>query len=326
MKQLNKLTLICVQPYIAYYAWQVEIMLTNFKELSIHNEFNIHCLFAYNKTEVDWESKVNNIKLVENKFDGVAKFFYYEDTRQYPISYVSSIRPNLLKQHYKANPHLSSESQFYHDCDIIFSKFPDFLHNLSENDNNWYISDTISYIGHNYIIEKGEDVLDLMCSIVGIDKELVRQNQDNSGGCHYVMKGVDYEFFDKMEKDCEKMFKDVTSLNNEKKAIDSTHHELQIWCSDMWCILWGAWIRGFKTNIISEMDFSWATDSIEKFNDKYIFHNAGVTNELRESIFYKAEYINKYPFDIDIDKYDNTKASYKYATLINSLSNTTCLK
>jgi hypothetical protein len=326
MNKKNPLTFICVQPSIPYYAWQVEVMLTNFRDLLIHDEFNIHCLFAFNKNEFDWQEKVNNIKLVESKFEGIADFFYYEDTRQYPISYISSIRPNVLKQHYKVNPLLTYETQFYHDCDIIFSKFPDFLHGLTENDNNWYVSDTISYISHRYIKEKGDDVLDLMCSIVGIDKELVKQNQDNSGGCHYVLKGVDYDFFDKMEKDCEIMFKEVTALNVQKKLADPSHHELQIWCTDMWCILWGAWLKGYKTNIIEKMDFCWSTDSIEKFNDKYIFHNAGCTHEMKDKTFYKGEFMTKYPYDIDFEKYDKTKASYKYVSLIKEVSNKTCLK
>lgn len=326
MLKKKPLTLICVQPSIPYYAWQVEVMLTNFSGLSIQDEFNIHCLFAFNKNESDWEEKVNNIKLVENKFKGVADFFYYEDTRQYPVSYISSIRPNLLKQHYKAYPLLTYESQFYHDCDIIFSKFPDFLHGLTENDNNWYISDTISYIGHRYIKEKGDDVLKLMCDIVGIDKEIVEQNQNFSGGCQYVLKGVDYDFFDKMEKDCERLFKEVTALNVEKKKLDPSHHELQIWCADMWAILWNAWLRGYKTNIIEQMDFCWATDAIDKFDKKYIFHNAGVTHEMRENTFYKGEFLTKYPYGIDIDKYDKSRASYKYALLINEVSNKTCLK
>jgi hypothetical protein len=322
----KNLTLICVQPSIPYYAWQVEVMLHNFESLGIHNEFNIHCLFAYNKNESDWETKVNTIKLVETKFNGVADFFYYEDTRVYPISYISSIRPNVLKQHFRAFDNLTKESVFYHDCDMIFSKFPSFLYDLLESDKNWYVSDTKSYIGYDYIMQKGEDVLDLMCEIVGINKEEVKLRQNQSGGCQYLMKGVDCEFFDKVEKDCERMYKEVTQLNNKKVSQDKSHHPLQIWTSDMWCVLWNAWLKGFDTNIIEEMDFCWATDNIDKFDKKYIFHNAGVVSELRETIFYKGEFISKYPYDIDIYKYDKSRASYKYSSLINSISDKTCLK
>ena len=30
-------------------------MLTNFKDCGIAEEFSIHCLFAYNKAEADWQ-------------------------------------------------------------------------------------------------------------------------------------------------------------------------------------------------------------------------------------------------------------------------------
>jgi hypothetical protein len=85
MTNKKPLTLICVQPCIPYYAWQIEVMLNNFKEHNLH-KYDIRCLFAFNKKEQDWESKVNLIKRVEDSFKHVAKFYYYEDTREYPIT------------------------------------------------------------------------------------------------------------------------------------------------------------------------------------------------------------------------------------------------
>lgn len=321
----NKLTLICVQPSIPYYAWQVEVMLHNFSDLGIHNEFDIHCLFAYNKNESDWETKVNTIKLVETKFNGVAKFFYYEDTRVYPISYISSIRPNVLKQHFRAFDNLTKESIFYHDCDMIFSKFPSFLHDLLENDTNWYVSDTKSYIGYDYIMQKGEDVLDLMCEIVNIDKQEVKNRQEQSGGCQYLMKGVGWEFFDKVEKDCERMYKEVTQLNNKKISEDKSHHPLQIWASDMWCVLWNAWMRGYKTNIIPELDFSWCTDNVEKWNENYIYHNAGCVSSISDTHFYKGDFISKYPYLYECETYLKDKCGYKYFEFIKYVGKNSCL-
>jgi hypothetical protein len=84
MYKHKTLTLMCVQPCIQYYAWQVEVMLTNFKSLRIHEEFNVHTLWAFNKNEHDWEEKRALIKKVEDAFSDVAEFHYYEDTRQYP--------------------------------------------------------------------------------------------------------------------------------------------------------------------------------------------------------------------------------------------------
>lgn len=318
MYNKKPLTLICVQPCLKYYAWQVEVMLTNFKSLNM-SIYDIRCLFAFNKNESDWQEKLAVITKLEAKFSNFCRFFYYEDTREYPINYISSIRPNLLKQHFKDFPQLKDRAVFYHDCDIVFTKYPDFLQKLCDDDMNWYVSDTKSYIGHKYIISKGQDVLDKMCEIVGIHPEFVRLREEESGGAQYLMKGVDWQFFEKMEKDCEKLYKDITVLNNEKKKIDPKYHELQIWCADMWCLLWGAWMRGYKTNVIPEMDFCWATDAIERWDEKYIFHNAGVTSDRRHELFFKGDYTQKYPYEEDFSNFKTDRASYKYAQLVKSL-------
>jgi hypothetical protein len=320
----KQLSFICVQPCIPYYAWQIEVMLHNFQRLNLHI-YDIRCLFAFNKNEPDWEEKVAVIKKVEKKYKLTAKFFYYEDTRTYPITYISSIRPNILKQHFKEFPELNDRAIFYHDCDIVFTKFPDFLKDLTEDDNNWYVSDTISYIGHNYIVSKGEEVLDKMCDVVGINKKLVKSRESESGGAQYVLKGVDWLFFDKMERDCENLFKEITFYNKFKKQKEPTYHELQIWCADMWAMLWGGWMRGFNTKIIPEMDFCWATDDISKWDERYIFHNAGVVDGHRDVIFYKGDFTNKLPYQADLDKYSDKKASWKYVQIIKETKENTCL-
>ena len=312
--------LMCVQPSIPYFAWQIEVMLTNFKSLGLHNDFDIHLLFAYNTTLPTWENDISWAKAVEENWSDVANFYYYDDKDRNGFSYISSVRPHTLKQHFKAHPHLSTRPIFYHDCDIIFTKYPDFIFNLLEDDNNWYVSDTKSYIGYSYIASKGDDVVDKMCHLVGVHPEFIKEREEQSGGAQYLMKGVDWVFFDKMEKDCESLFKNITALNNEKIKADPTHHPLQIWTADMWAILWNAWLRGYKTNIIPEMDFCWATDPIEKYQEKYIFHNAGVVEGMKETIFFKGEFRNTIPYNIDIQKYDSTKASYKYVELLKSVT------
>lgn len=323
----NKMMFMCVQPCTKYYAWQIEVMLTNFKEVGISDNFQVQCLFAYNsKREADWEQKVNLIKKVEEKMRGVAEFFYYEDTRVYPFSYTSSIRPNVLKQHFKAyEKDLLNRVIFYHDCDIVFTKYPDFLSRINVDDNTWYVSDTKSYIGHEYIISKGQDVLDKMCEIVGINQTLVKEKQLESGGAQYVMKGVDWRFFEKMEKDSERLFKEITELNKTKKATDPSHHEIQIWCADMWAILWQAWMRGYTTRIIKEMEFCWATDTATRWNDVYIFHNAGVTKESSQRLFFKGDFSERYPYLERGETYDKTTASYKYFSIIQEIGKSSCL-
>ena len=324
MYKEKPVTLICVQPCVKYYAWQIEVMLTNFRSLRINEEFEIHTLWAYGKHEPDWEEKVALIQTVEKEFIDVAQFHYYEDTREYPVTYISSLRPNILKQHLLQHPELSNTCIFYHDCDIIFSKFPLFLHNYQRRDNNWYVSNTVSYIGYDYIKSKGDDVLNKMCDIVGIFPDEVRLRQNQSGGAQYILKNVDYTFFHQVEKHSERLFKEITELNNRKKALDPSYHELQIWCADMWAILWNAWKRGYNTNVIEEMNFTWATDDIENFYKNSIYHNAGVVNG-SQGLFYKGMFIDTLPYEFDGSSLDQTKANYKYFEIIQSINKNSCL-
>ena len=128
-------------------------------------------------------------------------FYFYPDTRK-SIKYISSIRPYTLKKHFYKYPDLYKGTFMYHDCDIALTKPLEIDNYLCGCDQTCYLSDTISYIGHNYILSKGQDVLDLMCSVVNIDKEIVKQNEENSGGAQYVLKNIDYTFWeiDRYEK------------------------------------------------------------------------------------------------------------------------------
>ena len=61
----------------------------------------------------------------------------------------------------------------------------------------------------------------------------------------------------------------------------------------MWCVLWNYWKMGKKTIIHKELDFSCAIDNIEKYNNRNIFHLAGVTDKTGSDKFRKQKYYNK---------------------------------
>jgi len=271
---MKNLRYICVQPRILYYAWQVEVMINNFIKHGI-NPNNIDILVAWNPN--DKTSDPENVEAwnkLASHYSSV-RFFFYQDTREQPIHYISSVRPNILKQHFKAHPELESEAIFYHDCDIVFTQTPNWTPFL--NDRIWYLSNTNSYINYDYIISKGLDVYDTMCKIIQIDPIIPKLMNSNSGGAQYIMKNVDWVFWEFVERDSERLFYEITQLNNYKKAADPKHHELQIWCADMWAVLWNSWKFGNETKVVPEMDFSWATDPIDRWDETTIYHNAGAT-------------------------------------------------
>lgn len=300
---MKNIRFICAQPTSLFYAWQVEVMVNNFMEMGIKPEnIDIVCWKMNNVIPEEWAKLVGAYPV---------RFFFYDDTRV-TKHYISSIRPNILKQHFAANPELENEAILYHDCDIVLTKpinWEQFL-----EDEKWYGSDTRWYIAHSYILSKGQDVLDQMCEIVGIEESIVKDNELNSIGAQYLMKGINTEFWANVEKDCERLYKDITTLNNQKKSVDSSYHELQIWCADMWAVLWNGWKLGKETVCHPDLEFAWGTSSESDFDRLNILHNAGVVSSA-DGLFYKAEFMGRLPYNLDLNIKEGT-ASRKYYEII----------
>lgn len=312
---LRQLRFVCAQPASLYYVWQVETMINNFIEMGVHpNQIDIVCWKQNGTVPEEWSKLANNY---------AARFFFYDDTRE-TKHYISSIRPNILKQHWKNHPSLQWDAIFYHDSDIIFTK--PISHWMTEEqvlNDEWYGSDTRWYIAHSYIASKGEQIIQKMCDIMDLPESLIVDNELNSIGAQYLMKGVDYEYWDRVEKDCERLYKEITELNNEIKKDNPSYHELQIWCSDMWAVLWGAWRRGWKTNCLPEFDFSWGTSSEEEYHKLNIMHNAGVTTS-DGGLFYKPQFMNELPYGKELQINEGT-ASKKYWEWIQKTADKSCL-
>jgi len=297
-KKRKPMRFVCAQPATLYYAWQVEVMLNNFKDVGINlNQVDVVC-----HTEGDVPEEWNKLR-----HGYPARFFFYPDTRK-TKGYISSIRPNILKQHWAAFPKLKDDVIFYHDCDIVFTKKFDL--SRFTNGDTWYGSDTKWYISYDYIIGKGQDVFNQMVEIVGIDPQLVIDNNDNSIGAQYIMKNLDYEFWDAVEKDSENLFTEITKLNNKKVKEDPKHHPLQIWCADMFAVLWNGWKRGAHTMCHPDLEFAWATSTENDWNQYNIFHNASVVNDTSR-FFDKAKCINELPHNKAPEPKKNT-ASWHY--------------
>ena len=327
LKKERELRFISAQPANLYYAWQVEVMLNNFRDMGVNlNNVDIVCYKENGVIPTEWS------KLAENY---AARFFFYNDTRK-TKHYISSIRPNILKQHFKLHPYLKEQTIFYHDCDILFTKpISKWITKEMINDDIWYGSDTRWYIAHSYIKSKGEDVLNKMCEIVDIDVKVIEDNELNSIGAQYIMKDIDEHYWERVEIDSERLFKEITELNKEKVMLDrhtqspdsperKPYHPLQIWCADMWAVLWNGWKMGKQTITHENLNFSWATSSFSEIEKYNIMHNAGVTNN-SSYLFFKSDYINKLPYSQNLMIKENS-ASYYYWNWIKKVAKITVLK
>jgi hypothetical protein len=315
------LVFVSAQPDVPYFHWQTKVYCHNFIEKGI-NPNNIHVLFAMVEKNTPYEESLKLKELGVN-------VHHYEDTRTNKI-YIPSLRPMVLSRWLKDYPELS-KCYFYHDSDIVFRVLPNFGELMK--DDVVYLSDTISYIGYNYIDEccrryesshsktHKDQLIDEMSNTIGIDKNIIKDNQENSGGAQYLMKNIDHTFWDKVFNDCVVLY-DKMRKYHMKHPIN---HGIQMWTSDMWAVLWNVWLLGIKTKITPELDFSWATDTLNQYNKKPILHMAGVTDELKKTKFYKGEFININPLEklkenINyFDYVDKNSSTIKYVEIMKNI-------
>lgn len=284
----SNLIFISAQPDIKYFHWQVELYLHNFTKFISKDK--CYVIFGYETEPSDY------IKNLKEKYPNI---YWYKDDRE-DKSYIPSIRPHILKKFFKEYPKLG-KFVFYHDSDILFRKLPDF--NKLLKDDVSYLSDTISYIGYDYIVNSctkykkehtelpENDLLIKMAEIVDIPVETIRINQNNSGGAQYLLKNIDFDFWNNVEIDSNKLYKLMTDY--EKKY----GNHIQKWTADMWAVLWNIWKKEQKTKVSPDLSFSWATGTLEEYNKHNIFHLAGVTKDMKDKKFWKGGFIEENPID-----------------------------
>ena len=286
---MKDIVFVTAQPDVPYFHWQVKLYTHNFIEKGIDPN-QIHVIF----------STLGNNKLSQGAEDlkkiGI-NIHSYKDERVNK-RYIPSIKPFLLYKWLEQYPQYG-KCFFLHDADIIFRELPDFEKMM--NDDICYLSDTIGYIGYDYIMdccrryesqhptsEKGQ-LLKEMADTIGISVDLIKENQKNSGGGQYIIKNTDYKLWEKIYLDSFTLYNNML-IYQRKFPINPG--QIQFWTAEMWSVLWNLWLHNFKTKVVNELSFSWATDNVDVYKKHPILHMAGVTDDLKKTKFYKGEYIN----------------------------------
>jgi hypothetical protein len=318
---MKDIVFVTAQPDVPYFHWQVKLYTHNFIEKGISPN-DIHVIF----------STLGNNKLSQGaeelKNIGI-NIHSYKDERVNK-RYIPSIKPFLLYKWLEQYPEYG-KCFFLHDADIIFRELPDFEKMM--NDDICYLSDTIGYIGYDYIMdccrryesqhptsEKGQ-LLKEMADTIGISVDLIKENQKNSGGGQYIIKNTDYKLWEKIYLDSFTLYNNML-IYQRKFPINPG--QIQFWTAEMWSVLWNLWLHNFKTKVVNELSFSWATDSVDVYKKHSILHMAGVTDDLKKTKFYKGEFINIDPIKKLIEdptyfNYVDTKSStIKYIEVMRS--------
>jgi hypothetical protein len=295
---MKDLKFICAQPDDAYYTWQVHLWLESLRKIG-HSDKAIVLIFtpSFRPVSTKWQKIIDLYPESE--------FVFYKD-EQNEVSqklgiYIPVLRPFCLRNYFKEHPEMEKKAVFYCDSDVVFTDKLDVEKFL--DDDVSYLSDTNSYINASYFDSKIRDVLpakleeyktkDILsetCAIAGITREICEKNNLHSGGAQYLLKNIDWKFWDKMIQDT--LYIRIHLMNINREFFESENKGFQSWCADMWALLWQLWERGQETKVVPEMEFSWSSDPISKLDRTAILHNAGVVADNMGT--YKAFYKGKY--------------------------------
>lgn len=339
----KELVTIIACPHDAYWASEIEVQLSNFRKFE-HSNIQI---VVFERPDYIGESTGKEFwKELKEEYKDIATFYFYqnESIKNLLSIYPPISRPVSLYQHFSLYPELKNKVILYLDSDVLFTKKPDFEPYL--NDNICYLSKT-DYISAEYFSSKVKDIyphkakeysqidpLNELCSLVGIDKQVVIDNQEVTGGCQYILKNIDAEFWKKVQIDCIALR--MRTLDINAHFFPSEEKGFQSWAiGDMCGVLWNLWKRGYKTECPEYLNFTWSSSPIEEYGKNLFFHNAGISgkimemNEEKVKMFYKSDPLFRYSkvTFFDIKKWTDISPKYcsiKYLEEILSIKNPIC--
>lgn len=292
---------VSVQPDHSYFWWQVETYVHNFCQKGVDPK-DIHVVYLYGNSP-SYESSRILVKYPQ------VNIHHFRDTRL-DRTYIPSIKPfgmNLLLSEF---PQMNEEPIFYHDSDIIFTSLPDW--SPFEADNKWWGSNCGSYLGPKYVISKGVEQFVAMSKMIGIDPAIIKSEIFDSIGAQLIIKGTDAAFWKKVTKDSDDLYRLMLRWTQTYQAKGLAPHPIQAWTAEMWSTLWNAWLYGHETRKHWSLDFSFATDTVEKAKLLKIMHNAGVTGP-HNGQFYKGDWRYRDPREhLDQITVNESSASWLY--------------
>ena len=282
---------VMAQPAVPRFEWEVKVAIYGLLKAGVLKE-DIVILFSRHE-----ESVISEIKNI-----GVNVHVYSDD--RVDFEYIPSLKPYLMYRYLEEDVSRENETYFFMDSDVIVKEQPETDSHLR---GVWYGSDCGGYLNYDYIVQcdNGFNILKDMSEIVGVSIEDIKSMNNDSIGAQYIMSKPSSEYFKKVYEDSIKLWKYI-------KDKDTNY---QKWCQEMVATLWNMPLFDVMPRAKKEMEFTWATDSIEKWNKNKIYHNAGVTQDMKD-MFFKGDYINKDPFNEDFSHINRNKASYEYTKLI----------
>lgn len=256
------------QPAKKRFAWELHTVINSLSKLGVDKK-DIILLFA----------KEDDSVLI--KFND-CKVYSYEDDR-FDKSYIPSIKPYLFYRYLSEDSERENETYVYLDSDTVILDLEAFKVPVTKS--RWYCSDTIGYIGLDYIksVTNSSRTLEVMTDAIKVPIEWLESIQNNSGGAQWVIKNPRAGYWHDVYVNSIVLY----------RAIEPLETTLQKWTAEMWAQLWTMYHYGISPKVSNKLSFAWSTnDSLGKNN---IIHNAGVTEDM--GLFFKGIYLDTPPLE-----------------------------
>lgn len=284
------------QPAIQRFEWELEVAITRLRKLGVED---IVLLFSKHDPKIPIRFKNLGCEV-----------HVYDDMRK-SKEYIPSIKPYLWMRYLEEDLSRQNDSYFYMDSDVIFRELP----KVEPNHLVWYGSKCESYLSVDYIDGKGEGLLEQMCEVIGIDHSLIR-SKNPMAGAQWVFKFPTIDYWTKVYEDSVALYEMLSRvereyvLKNEKGYVP-----IQKWTAEMWAQLWNVFYFCRDAQVHPELDFCWPTDSVSRYYETKILHNAGVV-DANKGLFFKGNYILRSPFNDDMSFVNPDKAGIEYVHAI----------
>ena len=239
-----------------YGVWQSILAVSSLLDLKVDQE-DIYIIlgnYGYNKEWADFKIRFPKVNVHEYRNHSVQ-------------SYKPAVKPYLLWQFFKEFDYLAKEQWFLMDNDILLTK-----RLTKKRKGVVHLSDCSIYMNLDYLRAKGYGLAEGMANRVKMDFSIVEANDKNTGGAQYVFDNISWETW-KMAYEYSVILHRYLGTN--KDTFNRLHSEncVQVWCAEMWGVLWAIWNTGNKTVISKDMDFHFATDKIAEVKKKKIIHH-----------------------------------------------------
>lgn len=281
-------------PAIKRFFWEVEVLLTNLKEVAP----NVQVVVIFD------DNDPLEVERLQAKYPQAEMYIY--DTKDYVEIYHPARQLYLFYRYFNEDETRENDLYLQVDTDIIFREFPKIPKITGKKALG---GDCSGYIDYDYLItrQNGGIIIKGFADILNIDTEVIR---DTPGiGAQYLINKPTAQLYWHMWQD---------SLNYYH-FLERIESDIQRFTAGMWSQLYNLAKFGWEVSIYKELSHCSPTDNIEMWNHRNVLHNAGVVGVGAAGLFYKSQYINTAPFYDNLSWVRKDRCSIKYVEAINKV-------